>query len=240
MSNGRFDNIQEIFEILNANSVKYLVLRNYENLLQPELFVGEHADIDMLCDNSQQVVNLLGAQSNRRNQSPLVGDGVHYYLIVNGQKVSFDLRQVGDGYYCEKWEVDLLRRRKKQACFYVMEDEDYFYTLAYHAILQKRQFSDEYRCRLQAMASDCGIAMDGNNERGFLHVLEQYMNQHGYQFTYSQDYLVPNRFGLVSNDLIQHDRKLWWKHKKFDFEVAVIEFLVRVKHLFDGLQRRKP
>ena len=227
MANGRFDDIREVFGILNANQVDYLVLRNYENMLQPELFVGEHADVDMLCADSQEVVKLLGALTNRKNNDGHVGDGIHYYLIVNGQNVSFDLRQVGDGYYCEKWEAELLQRRQIHECFYVMDKVDYFYTLAYHAILQKRSFTEEYRDRLLEMAQECGVDVMKNDARGFLDLVENYMREHAY----TQDHLVPNRFSLVNKDMIHCDSKLWWRHKKFDLEVAFIELLVKIKHL---------
>lgn len=234
MIEGRFEDIRAPFAILNANQVNYLVLRNYENMLQPKLFVGDHADVDLLCANNQEIVKLLGAKPNRGERDLAVDDGIHYYIIANGKKVSFDLRQVGDGYYCEKWENELLQRKKLHECFYVMDDKDYFYTLAYHAILQKRNFSEEYRLRLSEMASSIGINLGTNNERGFLDAVEQYMQQNGYCFTYSKDYLVPNRFGLVKNkSLIQQDRYLRWKHKKFDCEVWLIESLVSLKHFFE-------
>ena len=233
MANGRFEDIREVFAILNANHVNYLVMRNYENMLQPELFVGEHADVDLLCADSQEIVILLMAKTNS-TKHPEIGDNIHYYIIVNEQKVSLDLRQVGDGYYCENWENDLLKRKIFHECFYVMDDKDYFYTLAYHAILQKRHFSEEYRLRLSGMAEKNGIKIDSDGESSYLDVVEHYMRQNGYYFTYSQDHMVPNRFNLVSKDLIQRNSKLMWKHKKFDLEVAFIELLVKIKHLIIG------
>ena len=44
----RYDDIRQVFNLLNASVVDYLVLRNYEMMLSPALFVGDHADIDLL------------------------------------------------------------------------------------------------------------------------------------------------------------------------------------------------
>ena len=53
-----FGRIEDLFNTLNDAGVKYLVLRNYENLLEPELYVDGHGDINMLCSDSQEIVDL--------------------------------------------------------------------------------------------------------------------------------------------------------------------------------------
>ena len=133
-----YNSIEEFFSALNAAGINYLVLRNYENLLEPELYVGGHGDIDLLCDDAQSIARLVEAQPKAPKSTRLLDDGIHYLIFVDGTPVQLDLRQVGDGYYCTKWEKDLLERKVKYDCFYVMNPVDYFYTLAYHAILQKR------------------------------------------------------------------------------------------------------
>lgn len=219
----RYDDIRQVFNLLNASGVDYLVLRNYEMMLSPELYVGDHADIDLLCDDSRKIVQVLGASSTK-------DDGIHYFLNIRGQNVSFDLRQVGDGYYCEQWERDLLTRKKFTHCFYVMSDEDYFYTLIYHAVLQKRKLSEEYKYRLLEMASRNGVSNEIKDEKGFICLLENYMKKKGYRFVYSHDFMVPNRLHLVDSQMVEKDFKLWLAHFLFDTKVAWIRFLVKVKH----------
>lgn len=226
----RFDNISQIFNLLNNCGVNYLVLRNYENMLSPKLFVGSHADVDLLCEKSKDIVKILNAIPTRKDYDEILGDGIHYSLIIGDERVSFDLRQVGDGYYCDKWEKDLLRRKKRHNCFYVMDDEDYFYTLIYHAVLQKRKLSEEYRNRLMKMASMNGVSNEIKDEKGFICLLEKYMKNKGYRFVYSHDFMVPNRFHLVDSQMVEKDFKLWLAHFLFDTKVTWIEFLVKVKH----------
>ncbi len=226
----RYEDIRQVFNLLNASGVDYLVLRNYEMMLSPELFVGDHADIDLLCEDSQKIVQVLGACSTTKNDEHSPDDGIHYFLNIRGQVVSFDLRQVGDGYYCEQWERDLLNRKKFTQCFYVLSDEDYFYTLIYHAVLQKRKLSEEYRNRLMKMASMNGASNEIKDEKGFICLLEKYMKNKGYRFVYSHDFMVPNRFHLVDSQMVEKDFKLWLAHFLFDTKVTWIEFLVKVKH----------
>lgn len=225
-----FDSISEFFKVLNNADIHYLVLRNYENLLEPEMFVDGHGDIDLLCDDYKKIVKATGAIPFHANPSKPDGDGIHYKIFVNGHSVSLDLRQISDGYYCEKWERELLNRRIKHECFFVMNQHDYFYTLIYHAILQKRFFSDEYRKRLLLMSNSIGVSQNIGSEREFIKLLEYFMKENGYSFTYSTDYMVPNRFSLVDATLIERNNRLKFKHALFDFKVRSIDLLVKLKH----------
>lgn len=225
-----YQEARELFDLLNSNGVRYVVLRNFENLLSPELYVNGHGDIDLLCDDSQIVVDILDAATDRRDVDPFKGDGIHYYILINGKRASLDLRYVGDGYYCKKWEEDILASRVESDCFFVPNEQNYFYSLIYHSILQKRSFSRDYRERLKKMANKLGLTVEGG-EREFLSILESYMQKRGYQFTWSSDYLVPNRFGLVDRKMVVKNPKLQMSHFLFDSKVWFIEFLVRIKHL---------
>lgn len=225
-----FSRIEIFFEVLNRAELKYLVLRNYENLLEPEMYLDGHGDIDLLCEDSSLLSEAVGAIPNPPKSSTLEDDKVHYKIFIDSQSVSLDLRQVGDGYYCENWERDLLDRRVKKDCFYVMNEEDYFYTLIYHAILQKRSFSEEYRLRLIEMSKKLGLNLDVYNEQEFVRILEDYIRVKGYVFSYSNDCMVPNRFNLVDKRLVRKDWPLQWRHFKFDIKVLTIERLVKIKH----------
>ena len=123
----KYNNITEVFDLLNHNNISYLVLRNYENLLEPEMYIDGHGDVDLLCADSQEIVRVLDAQTNRKDQWPYRGDGIHYYIFVAGERVSLDLRYVGDDYYCKEWEEYLLRNRIVHNGFYVMDEKSYFF-----------------------------------------------------------------------------------------------------------------
>lgn len=226
----KFDTILDVFNILNVNNVPYVVLRNYENLLETEMYVEGHGDVDMLCADSQEIVKLLGAETTRKDHPPFIGDGTHYYIYVGDEKCSLDLRYVGDDYYCKKWEEDVLSNRVLNNGFYVMNEENYFYTLIYHSILQKQKLSDDYLKRLSAMARKLQKTMDGVDEKAFIKLLNEYMRDKKYHYTYPVDFCVPCRFYLVDKSLVLNNWKRIFIHKKYEFYVLVIDFLVWVKH----------
>ena len=93
-----YRSFQEVINILNASGAPYLVLRNFDNLLEKEMYQDGHGDVDMLVADSRQIVDILKAQTYSSHGD----DGTHYWIQIDGKKVSLDLRYVGDGYYCEK------------------------------------------------------------------------------------------------------------------------------------------
>lgn len=229
--NGVYDSINSFVEALNATGVSYLVLRNYENMLSPEIYIDGHGDIDLLCANSRLLAEGIGAMAYIDKVKKVCGDGIHYYIIIAGKHVSLDLRCVGDGYYCTKWQDDMLRRRIMKNGFYVMDEFDYVYSLIYHAILQKRTFSEEYRVRLIKMLDALKIPMWGDTLRCFVDLMECYMRKYGYVYTYPTDIFVPLRTKYINKRMLQKDFSMALKHWIFDKKVDTIEFLVNIKHL---------
>lgn len=134
------ETIKQLFDCLNKN-LDYLVLRNWDDLFEEKIYGDGHEDIDILCRDLESFFKLTGAtpvfDSKYRN---------NYIVHIGTLKVRFDVRFVGDGYYPQKWEDDMLRKRKlNDVGIYIPSDEDYFYSLAYHALLQKPFFSEEYQ-----------------------------------------------------------------------------------------------
>ncbi len=226
-----YKNIEEVFKSLNAANVNYLVLRNWENLLDPQIYVGGHGDIDILCEDSRDIVSVLNAESYAaKDIPPYKGDGTHYFIYVNKERVYLDLRHIGDDYYCEKWERDLLKNKIKNLCFYVMRPKDYFFTLIYHSILQKKSFSQEYHNRLINMAKGLGIDSRNGSQTDFLNILMMYMRDNGYKFRYCKDSIVPQRYHLVDRDMIEYDFKAYWNYKYSSFKLSYWQLLKKIKN----------
>lgn len=230
-----YADIIEVFNRLNSRGIRYLVLRNFESLSNTDLFLMEgHLDIDILCQDSQEIVRILDLETDRKDIPPFKGDGIHYTIRIKNVPVSLDLRYVGDGYYCRAWEKDMLERKIRQDFFYVMNEEDYFYSLIYHSILQKRFFSEDYRQRLIEMAIDLEVNVGNAQIDDFLSVLQIYMKKNDYQYEYVKDFTVPCRFNLVDQKMIKRDRHLRFIHWKFDAKVSLIDKLVKIKHAIIG------
>lgn len=226
-----YTNIQEVIDRLNSQQTPYLILRNYDNLLSNEIYMDGHGDIDILCAASKPIVEALHAMTNRKDQNGFIGDGTHYHIYVSNQPVSIDLRYIGDGYYCNKWQEEMLKKRISHKGFYVMDAINHFYSLVYHAILQKKSLSEEYQSRLLSMAATLQISLPSQDEKGLLKVLENFMKLNGYTYTYSIDHYIPLQFQKVNRQMITYNKERYWKHRRFKIKVGFIDLLVKIKHL---------
>lgn len=225
---GQYDTVHDFLHALNTSGIKYVVLRNYEKMLEPKMYMDGHGDIDLLCEESNSMARAIGAQSFHHD------DGIHYYVKIAGEKVSLDLRSVGDGYYCTPWQQEMLQSRVQENGIWVMNLENYLYSLIHHAVLQKRSLSEEYSLRLKEMSQRQGVRVETLTERSFISILEKYMIEKGYFYVYPRDFMVPLRTSIINKQLLQRDLSLAYQHWKFDAKVKAIEFLVKVKHLLEG------
>ncbi len=230
MADNNYNSIIDFINALNNSKVPYLILRNHENLLSPELYVDGHGDIDILCSNSKDLAEKIGAVPYKNKVKEICNDGVHYYIEIRNKHVSLDLRSIGDGYYCTKWQKDMLAHRILNNGFYIMNDKDYFYSLIHHAILQKRKFSGEYKKRLSEMALALSVNIKDDTPNSFIHTLEAYMKENGYTYSYPKDIFVPLHKKYIDSSLLESDKNLAFKHWKFDTKISILEFLVKVKH----------
>ena len=142
---GVWKDAKEMFYVLN-NCVNYAILRNYEGLPE-EIYVNEHNDIDLICESMVETAYILNARSMHKEifrvqHEANVGDRIAY----------FDLRNIGDNYYYKPLEERILKNREyNEKGFYVLNKEDYFYTLLYHAYVQKPEFKQDYKEKLMNM-----------------------------------------------------------------------------------------
>lgn len=183
------EDIQAIFESLSGDC-GYLIMRNWEGFYDDILIEG-HNDIDVLCADTRSrdlIVNAFSAKD-------IAGNGFHYSFMHKGMEVTLDTRIVGDGYYDINWQKEMIANRVKNPLgFYVMTEEDYFYSLAYHAIYQKKDgLSDEYRVRLSEMKPE----YKEYRQEDYIRILHEYMLQHGYFYTHTVDDSVVRRFDRV-------------------------------------------
>lgn len=195
-----WDSIQSLFSWLNQRE-KYLVLRNYEELFDMEV-PDAHSDIDVLCEDADSFISSAGAVPRTKNKK----DKVHQKVLIGDKFISLDVRFIGDGYYDKNWETEMLNRRILIDNFcYAMDKENYFYSLIYHAIIQKPSIAPDYIVRLKQLSIDLGISAD--NESDYLAVLQEYMRRKNYFFTYPDYPGGIANFSKVDRLLIQVDLK---------------------------------
>jgi hypothetical protein len=232
-----YDRVSDVFELLNQNKVNYAILRNYDNLLDDNIYMDGHGDIDLICEDSAvfaEVIKAYPQEFHVKNGKP---DGSHYYTYVKNNYVSLDLRHIGDGYYCKKWEKEMLERKVLHNGFYVLNEEDYFYTLIYHAIYQKPLLSAAYRNRITEMAKNLNLDYADSASSDFISLLEIYMKNNNYRYQYPKDKYVPfKKKNIQDNSLLDFHFKEYFKNMVLHFKIAVIEFLVKTKHFLLNLK----
>lgn len=169
--------LDELFYVMRQ-SVDFVVMRNYEYL--PDKFRSElHGDIDLLVDSKKDAVWVLGGKPVFKSRFR-----VHYYVKVGNEMVYFDIRYAGDNYYCRKWEEHILSNRKDSGKgFCIMEDEDFRYSLLYHALIHKFEMADDYKTKLAEL-------FPGQSPDTYNKILKEYMDKNGYTITYPKDLSV--------------------------------------------------
>ncbi len=178
----RWRDIREFFYELNKENIRYVVMRNYEMMHLGDFFCGQHEDIDILVDDSQKFREIAHAYPKMWPE-----DDIHFVIFVDNECIPLDVRKVGDSYYDEKWERDILERRKlaENGNWYVMDEEDYYYSLAYHAIFQKERLSEEYLNKLNVMAQKLGVSAGCQAEHEDR--IREYFHLNNYEYTIPLD-----------------------------------------------------
>lgn len=189
-------NIEELFFVLD-HSINYVVLRNFECL--PNDYHQEgHGDIDLLVEDFNYVKYLTGGTPIY----PELDYRVYHHININEELVPFDFRFVGDNYYDPQWELDIINYKiPNEGGFYQPTWENYFYSLLYHAYVQKRNVSADYKVRLETLAKKIEVNYyRGIKDEECLTILDDFMEQKGYQYTLPNDFTVFYNKGFLSQN----------------------------------------
>lgn len=180
---GGYSSIRELFYVLN-NSISYCVLRNHECL--PEAYTVEgHGDIDLLTEHLRQMACLTLAK-------PIFNESFRVYHTVSiaGKDVPFDFRYVGDNYYDVTWERHILEsRRLEKGVFYIPSVEDQYYSLLYHAYIQKNDLKQDYISKLEKYGEAAGVPYNPDVRQAVIQ-LDTFMGHRGYEYMEPTDKTV--------------------------------------------------
>lgn len=176
MEEKHFQSLEEFFSAIDKT--EFLVLRNFDDITENRLDTPE--DIDVLCRNRAEFIELSGARPCRNSENCH-----NYYVIIRGKKLRVDIRDIGDGYYDAAWEKDMLTRRVKKGTFYIMEEQDYLHALLYHAVIQKPAFSDKYFAVLKEP-----LGLKSKKPFYCCRILAKYMKKRGYKLSQPIDPFV--------------------------------------------------
>lgn len=180
-SNG-WDSLEQLFYVLN-NTIKYVVLRNFDPLPN-NYYAKNHGDIDLLVSNYDDARFITNATSVFKKNYR-----VYSTVKIAEEKIFFDFRHLDDNYYDKAWEEHILNYRKFKNCFYIPSEEDYFYSLLYHAIIQKPELSSDYKKNLVALAKTNGIKLSQSSFKTneAIDLLSNFLSTNNYSFTQPND-----------------------------------------------------
>lgn len=198
-----WDSLSQLFHVLN-HTANYLVLRNFESL--PAQYDSRtHGDIDLLVEDMPETALLMNGERVFREKHR-----VHYRTIVGGNEVFFDLRYLGDDYYCGKWERDLLAQKKlNDHGLYIPDDNSCFYTLVYHALIHKNSIADDYYEKTNYLAEKIGLPLNSDSKTlarfdEYFLFLESFMKSKNYHYTRPVDKSVLFQAAKTNTDWIKN------------------------------------
>lgn len=136
--------LKELFDILNDNELKYIVIRNWDEILDNKLNL-DHPDIDFLIDpvdipKFDYLTNSIRTYlETYRIQRKLI-------MKIKGknQAIFVDVRTISDNYFPRNLSEETLNSRKKEKFIFRPDDKFYFLTLLYHMHFHKPQINEGY------------------------------------------------------------------------------------------------
>lgn len=183
---------EELFQVLKYGT-DYLVSRNYEYL--PNSFFGNDKDVDIICSNYYDFV----AMANVDYQSDKLRD----YVEVENKKVIFDIRGVESNYLDPKWIKNILASKLiNKSDIFIPRDDEHFFSLIYHACVQKIEIKEKYKPELLRLAKK--LNLDFFTEDVFVNkekqakIIEGFMKANGYKLTKPKDVRV-----FINQDVIK-------------------------------------
>ena len=194
-----YKDIQQFFYVLN-NTIRYCVLRNHEPI--PEYYTAEgHGDIDLLVENRNYIAYLTLAKPQFPQEFR-----VYHHIKIGNSIVPFDFRSVGDGYYDETWQESILETRVfTKNLFYVPNPENQFYSLLYHAYVQKMEVKPDYFPKLSNYGRIINVSIALDKETA-LKCLDEFMLSHKYEYTIPNDKsVIFNYDNLKYSDYVSHN-----------------------------------
>jgi len=186
-----WQSLDEVFEAFNELS-NYVVLRNYMNI--EEELKNLHPDIDILTDNKRLISDIANGKPTYKDKRR-----VQHLVNINGQKVFFDFRFIGDGYYDYKWQQQILSTREFYKNMYVPNRENHFFSLMYHAFLHKEKLISDYVVKLIDYSEVVGLAYNNKSflDFGVLRDLNSFMMKNNYDYTEPRDLTVFYNIKLI-------------------------------------------
>lgn len=213
-----WSDLAELLAVLHRAS-EYVVLRNYEGL-PGEL--DHDPEIDLLTRDRLDFVAITNARGDLDETS-----GAAFTTTVGDREIVLDVRFVGDGYLDGAWQSEMLSRRTwTPGGLAVPRADDYFFSLLYHAKVQKPDVKPVYVPRLEELGSVLGlsdtVSTRATQDDVALSLLDGFLGGHAYgvpraidRGVYRNDAFVEQlRLARVERSALQSARTELWDNAR--------------------------
>jgi hypothetical protein len=132
-----WNSLEHFFYFINAVE-PYLILRNYNDLSKDLEAID---DIDFLVANCEKFSLFSNAVKMSKGT-----ERANYKITIDGKDIDIDLRYIGDNYFDRFWQKDCMAKRVLHSKgFYVMDNENQYFSLLYHVLIHKIKIPDKYK-----------------------------------------------------------------------------------------------
>lgn len=174
----KWESLEQLFRILNQ-SLDYVVLRNFEEL--PNKYnKGFEGDIDILAEDKNEIELITNAEKISPGKF-----GRRFKILINNEKIHLDLRYVGDGYFDKKWQKLILQEKILKNRISVPNDQNYFYSLLYHYLTQKKSLSNKHLKKLKELEKNIKENFEineNNNKEQLRSYLEKFLIEKNFSY----------------------------------------------------------
>lgn len=172
----KWKSLSDVFQNVPEDCL-YVILRSYEKLHEKS-FPESGKDIDVLCERPEKFLQAINAEPQYGKD-----DGLHYAVSVDGHRIPIDIMPCGVGYYCAEWEKHMLNHRRlaENGKWYVLEEQDYCFSLLYHVLLHKPSVSEKdiHKCEETFQRYDRFLP----DHRQYNKYMVKYMRNMKYRYT---------------------------------------------------------
>lgn len=227
-----WENLEQFFYVLN-NTINYCILRNAEDITRnftPVL----HGDIDFLVEDRWMAQYVMNAEKVYPEKFR-----VTHNIYIAGVCIPIDIHYLGDNYYCKKWEYAMLYNSRKiindGIILNVMQPECQYYSLIYHAYLQKYEIAKDYPEKLALMAKKAQLNYK-NDDSYLMNQLKKYMDDNNYSYVLPHHITKPINWGnlryLRNYHYIRFVEKIEPKRLLWKIQILYHKILRKTKKIY--------
>lgn len=187
-----WDSLEHFFYCINAVE-PYLILRGYDELVQG---IESINDIDFLVADRKKFSLFANAVKMSKGT-----ERTNYQINVKGMDLNIDLSYIGDNYFDQFWQQDCLDKRELHSKgFYIMDPENQYFSLLYHALIHKEEMPNKYKDFIDLSLEELQVK------------LYSFMYQRKYRMTEPKDITV--KFNKSNGGDIKFSRPRRLRNKK--------------------------